>query len=65
MWKQNLEHRIQELMEQDKQQKGSYEAWTQILRVEIKISVRENTLIETEDKIGENQQKVVRNQTLV
>ena len=65
MWNQNLEHRIQELMEQDKQQKGSYEAWTQILRVEIKISVRENTLIETEDKIGENQQKVVRNQTLV
>ena len=52
MWNQNLEHRIQKLMEQDKQQKESYEAWAQTLREEPKMSIRENTQVETENKIG-------------
>jgi hypothetical protein len=65
MWKQNLEHKVRELMEEYKYQKESYEAWAQTLREELKISIRENTQVKTEDNIGENQRKDVRNQTLV
>ena len=65
MWKQNLEYRVQELMEQYKRQKETYEAWAQTLREEFKISIRENTQVDTEDKIRESQPKVIRKQTLV
>ena len=65
MWKQNLEHKVRELMEEYKYQKESYEAWAQTLREEFKISIKENTQVETEDKIRESQPKAVRKQTLV
>ena len=65
MWKQNLEHKVRELMEEYKYQKESYEAWAQTLREELKISIRENTQVKTEDKIAENLQKYFRNQTSV
>lgn len=65
MWKQNLEHRVQELMKQDKHRKENYEAQAQNLREELKISIRENTQVKTEDKIAENLQKYFRNQTSV
>ena len=49
MWRQNLEQRIQELKDQEEWQKESYEAWAQTLRGEFKISIKENTQVETED----------------
>jgi hypothetical protein len=52
-------------MEQYKRQKETYEAWAQTLREEFKISIRENTQVETEDNIEEKQQKFVRNLNLV
>ena len=36
LWRQNLEQRIQELKEQEGQQKERYETWTQTLREELK-----------------------------
>ena len=65
MWEQKLEQRIQEIKEQKQQQTERYEVWTQILREEFKISIKENTQVETEDKIRESQPKAVRKQTLV
>lgn len=55
MWKQNLEQRIQELM--DEQQKERCEIWRQTLREELKILIRENTQVETEDKHQRNPTK--------
>ena len=52
-------------MEQYKRQRESYEAWAQTLREEFKISIKENTQVETEDKIRESQPKAVRKQALV
>jgi len=52
-------------MEQEDQQKKIYEAWAQILREKLKIPIRENTQVETEDKIRESQPNIVRKQTLV
>ena len=52
-------------MEQYKRQKETYEAWAQTLREEFKFSIKENTQVETEDKIRESQPKVIRKQTLV
>ena len=46
-------------------QKESYEAWAQTLREEFKFSIKENTQVETEDKIRESQPKAVRKQALV
>lgn len=40
-------------------------AWVQTLRKELKILIRENTHVETEDKIWESQAKFVRKQNLV
>lgn len=65
MWGQKLEQRIQEIKEQKQQQTERYEVWTQILREEFKISIKENTQVETEDKIRESQPNVIRKQTLV
>lgn len=65
MWGQKLEQRIQEIKEQKQQQKERYEVWTQILREEFKISIKENTQVETKDKIRESQPNVIRKQTLV
>lgn len=65
VWKQSLEQRIQELKEQGERQKERYEAWVQTLREEIKITTKEKTQVETEDKIRESQPKVIRKQTLV
>ena len=48
-----------------RRQRESYEAWAQTLRGEFKISIKENTQVETEDKIRESQPKAVRKQTLV
>ena len=48
-----------------RRQKESYEAWAQTLREEFKFSIKENTQVETEDKIRESQPKVVEKQTLV
>ena len=62
MWRQNLEQKIQE---QEEQQEERQEALTQTLREEFKFSIKENTQVETEDKIRENQPKVIRKQTLV
>ena len=43
MWRQNLEQRIQELKENEEQQKERCEAWTQTLREEFKFPIKENT----------------------
>ena len=45
--------------------KRTDEIWTHTLREELKILFRENTQVETEDKIRESQPKVIRKQTLV
>ena len=42
-----------------------YEAWAQNSREELKTSIRKNNQVEKDDKIRENQPKVVRKQTLV
>ena len=47
------------------EKRESYEAWAQTLREEFKFSIKENTQVETEDKIRESQPKAVRKQTLV
>ena len=65
MWRQNLEQRIQELKENEEQQKERCEAWTQTLREEFKFPIKENTQVETEDKIMESQSKVIIKHTLV
>ena len=38
---------------------------TQTLREEFKISIKENTQVETEDKIRKNQPKIIKKQILV
>ena len=48
-----------------RRQRESYEAWAQTLREEFKFSIKENTQVETEDKIRESQPKAVRKQALV
>ena len=48
-----------------RRQRESYEACAQTLMEEFKISIKENTQVETEDKIRESQPKAVRKQTLV
>ena len=48
-----------------RRQRESYEAWAQTLRGEFETSIKENTQVETEDKIRESQPKAVRKQTLV
>ena len=53
MWKQNLEQRIQELKEQEEQQKERWSMGTD-LKEELNITTRENIQIETEDNVREN-----------
>ena len=48
-----------------KNKKERCKTWTKTLREELKISIRENTQVETVDKIRESQPKVVRKQTLL
>ena len=48
-----------------RRQRESYEAWAQTLREEFKFSIKENTQVESEDKIRESQPKLIRKQTLV
>ena len=62
MWWQNLDQRIQELKNEEKQPKERYETWTQTLREGFTFSIKENTQVETEDK--GSQSKVIRKQTL-
>ena len=45
--------------------KGKIKSWAQTLREGFKFSIKENTQVETEDKIRESQPRVVRKQTLV
>ena len=45
--------------------KKRYKAWAQTLGTDLKILIRENTQVETEDKIRESQPRVGRKQTLV
>lgn len=61
---QNLEERIQGLEQQEGGQKERPEAWGQTLREEFKTSIKENTQVEAEDKIKENQPKGIRKQSL-